>query len=148
MEDSSLIYGVERPARNTPEDIIWAFVMDLQAPHFCIRKLYDITGKEAYLGICEELAHGIINAGAPEYNSWGLWNSLCTCCGTPGLIEYFAEMYEYTGKEEYLEYAKRSAAKVIADSYESDKGRCFYAYWDRTAPRDIQTYTGLYTGAS
>lgn len=112
------------------------------------RKLYDITGKEAYLGICEELAHGIINAGAPEYNSWGLWNSLCTCCGTPGLIEYFAEMYEYTGKEEYLEYAKRSAAKVIADSYESDKGRCFYAYWDRTDPRDVQTYTGLYTGAS
>ena len=60
----------------------------------------------------------------------------------------FAEMYEFTGMDLYLEYAKRSAARVIADSAEEKGKRCFYGFWDRTNPRDVQTYTGLYTGAS
>lgn len=115
---------------------------------FLYRKLYEITGEESYKEFCEALAKGILEAGAPELNSWGLWNSHCTCCGTPGLIEYFVEMHEFTGKEEYLEYAKRSAARVIADSSETTVGRCFYGHWDRTDPRDVQTYTGLYIGAA
>ncbi|MBQ8054424.1 MAG: hypothetical protein IJ198_11575 [Lachnospiraceae bacterium] len=114
------------------------------------RKLYEITGNTHYMDFCKELAQGIIETGAPELNSWGLWNSYCSCCGVPGLIEFFAEMYEFTGMDLYLEYAKRSAARVIADSTEEkEKGkRCFYGFWDRTNPRDVQTYTGLYTGAS
>lgn len=115
---------------------------------FLYRKLYEITGEESYKAFCEALAKGIVEAGAPEYNSWGLWNSYCSCCGTPGLIEYFVEMYAFTGKKEYLEIAKRSAARVIADSSESAAGRCFYGHWDRTNPRDVQTYTGFYIGAS
>lgn len=112
------------------------------------KKLYDITKDEKYLETVRILAEGVIEAGAPEYNSWGLWNSFCSCCGTPGLIEYFTWMYETTGNEDYLNYAKRAAIKTISDSRLSGKGRCFFGHWDRTDPRDIQTYTGLYTGAS
>jgi hypothetical protein len=100
------------------------------------------------MDFCKELAQGIIETGAPELNSWGLWNSYCSCCGVPGLIEFFAEMYEFTGMDLYMEYAKRSAARVIADSAEEKGKRCFYGFWDRSNPRDVQTYTGLYTGAS
>lgn len=112
------------------------------------KKLYDLTKDEKYHDMAGLLAEGILEAGAPEYNSWGLWNSFCSCCGTPGLIEYFTWMYETTGNEEYLNYAKRAAVKTISDSRISGKGRCFFGHWDRTDPRDVQTYTGLYTGAS
>ena len=112
------------------------------------RKLYEITGQEKYLTFYKELAQGIIEAGAPEYNSWGFWNSCCTCCGTPGLIEFFTDAYEFTGDAKYLEYAKRSAARTIGDSTYSKEGRLFYGSWDRTDPKNIQTFTGLYTGAA
>ena len=112
------------------------------------RKLYEITGQEKYLTFYKELAQGIIEAGAPEYNSWGFWNSYCTCCGTPGLIEFFTDAYEFTGDAKYLEYAKRSAARTIGDSTYSKEGRLFYGSWDRTDPKNIQTFTGLYTGAA
>ena len=112
------------------------------------KKLYDITGDGKYLEFTKALAYGILEAGAPEYNSWGLWNSYCSCCGTPGLIEYFVWLYEATGEGAYLDYAKRAAVKTISDSRQIDGGRCFFGHWDRTNPRDVQTYTGLYSGAS
>lgn len=112
------------------------------------RKLYEITGQEKYLTFYKALAQGIIEAGAPEYNSWGFWNSYCTCCGTPGLIEFFTDAYEFTGDAKYLEYAKRSAARTIGDSTYSKEGRLFYGSWDRTDPKNVQTFTGLYTGAA
>ncbi len=112
------------------------------------KKLYDVTKNDRYYEFTKVLAEGIIEAGAPEYNSWGLWNSFCSCCGTPGLIEYFAWLYESTGNKDYLNYAKRAAIKTISDSRVSGAGRCFFGHWDRTDPRDVQTYTGLYSGAS
>lgn len=112
------------------------------------RKLYEITGKDKYLAFYKELAQGIIEACAPEYNSWGFWNSYCTCCGTHGLIEFFTEAYEFTGEEKFLQYARRSAAKTIGDSTYSKEGRLFYGSWDRTDPANIQTFTGVYTGAA
>ncbi|SEM65056.1 Lanthionine synthetase C-like protein [Butyrivibrio sp. ob235] len=112
------------------------------------KKLHVITGNSHYFDVYKSLAEGIIKAGAPEYNSWGLWNSYCACCGVPGLIEYFTDVYETTGEEKYLDVARRSAARTIADSFEGKTGRCFYGYWDRTNPFDVQTYTGLYIGAA
>ena len=112
------------------------------------KKLYDITNDKKYLEFTRELANGILEAGAPEYNSWGLWNSYCSCCGTPGLIEYFAWLYEVLDDEVYLELAKRAAVKTISDSRKVKGGRCFFGHWDRTDPWDVQTYTGLYSGSS
>ena len=112
------------------------------------RKLFDITGENKYKESVIKLVEGIIAAGAPEYFSWGLWNSNCACCGIPGLIEFFTDLYEAYGNERYLEYAKRAAAKAIADSSEIGAGRAFCGHWDRTDPYNVQTYTGLYSGAA
>lgn len=112
-------------------------------------KLFQITNVSDYLDVVKKLSQGIVELGAPELNSWGLWDSKCWCCGTPGLVEHFAWMYHITGEEKYLEYARRSSARVIADSYRNqDSSRCFYGYWDRTNPRGIETYTGLGIGSA
>ena len=109
---------------------------------------YEITKDEKYKQIVSELAEGIIVAGAPKYNSWGFWNSNCTCCGAPGLIEFFAEMYEFFAEDKYLRYARDAAARVIGDLFMTSEGRVHYGSWDRTNPKAIESFTGLYTGAA
>lgn len=94
--------------------------------------LYQTTKEERFLTAAREFAAYIY----------------CTCCGTPGLVEFFTDAYEFTGDAKYLEYAKRSAARTIGDSTYSKEGRLFYGSWDRTDPKNIQTFTGLYTGAA
>lgn len=112
-------------------------------------KLFQLTGDESYLDTVKKFSQGIVELGAPEKNSWGLWNSYCLCCGTPGLVDHFVWMYQVTGEKKYYDLAVRSAAKVDADSFlNPDKTKCFYGYWDRTNPRGVETYTGLYIGAA
>ena len=74
----------------------------------------------------KKLAEGLVRSGVPEHLSWGSWGSKCLCCGGPGVLEYFADLYDLTGDEKYKKYAKRTADKLISDSYEEKKGRSFY----------------------
>lgn len=115
------------------------------------RLLYEITGEEEYKNWAVRLSKGIIRAGAPEKYSWGYWNSMCQCCGTPGILEHFAEMYKFTGDEDFLRYAERTADVLLANSHvsdeESDK-RSWFGAWTRTIPERVVSYTGLYVGSA
>lgn len=71
------------------------------------------------------------------------------CCGVPGVVEYMTEVYKLTGENEYLEYAKRAANKLIRDSYNIGNGlNRWVNAWTRTAQEDVDTYIGLYMGAA
>lgn len=112
------------------------------------KKLYQITGDEKYLKQVKRLAEGLVRAGVPEHLSWGYWGSKCICCGGPGALEYFADLYELTGDEKYKNYAIRTANKLITDSYEEKTGRSWYGAWDRINPERVVSYTGYYIGAA
>ncbi|WP_432624703.1 lanthionine synthetase LanC family protein, partial [Bifidobacterium sp.] len=115
------------------------------------RKLYEITGDESYRDWCVWLSRGIIRAGAPEHYSWGYWNANCQCCGTPGILEHFVDMFEFTGEAEFLEYARRTADVLIGDSTVADDKpgqRTWYGAWTRTIPDRVVSYLGLYSGAA
>ena len=115
------------------------------------RKLYEITGNESYKDWCVWLSRGIIRAGAPEHYSWGYWNANCQCCGTPGILEHFVDMFEFTGEPEFLEYAQRTADVLIGDSTVPDDKpdqRTWYGAWTRTIPSRVVSYLGLYSGAA
>ena len=105
-------------------------------------------GDEKYLDKVKKLAEGLVRSGVPEHLSWGYWGSKCLCCGGPGVLEYFADLYDLTGDEKYKKYAKRTADKLISDSYEEKKGRSFYGAWDRIDPARVVSYTGYYIGAA
>lgn len=115
---------------------------------FPYKKLYQITGDEKYLKQIKRLAEGLVRAGVPEHLSWGYWGSKCICCGGPGALEYFADLYEITGDEKYKNYAIRTANKLITDSFEEKVGRSWYGAWDRTNPERVVSYTGYYIGAA
>ncbi|MCC6098475.1 MAG: lanthionine synthetase [Coriobacteriaceae bacterium] len=115
------------------------------------RKLYELTGEAEYRDWCVWLSRGIIRAGAPEHYSWGYWNSNCQCCGTPGILEHFVDMYEFTGEPEFLDYAWRTARVLLADSTTWDDRpgqRTWYGAWTRTIPSRVVSYLGLYSGAA
>lgn len=115
---------------------------------FPYKKLYQVTGDEKYLKEIKRLAEGLVRAGVPEHLSWGYWGSKCICCGGPGVLEYFADLYELTGDDKYKYYAVRTANKLITDSYEEKIGRSWYGAWDRINPERVISYTGFYIGAA
>ena len=113
------------------------------------REVYEVTGEELYKNWTIELSRGIVKAGAPERHSWGFWNCQCQCCGTAGILEHFAEMYEYTGEKEFYDYMIRTADVLLSDSDHRTPGsRTWYDSWWRTIPTRVVSYPGLYVGAA
>lgn len=113
------------------------------------RELYEITGEKIYRNWTIELSRGIVRAGAPEKHSWGFWNCQCQCCGTAGILEHFAAMYEYTGEKEFYDYMIRTADVMLSDSDHRTPGlRTWYDSWWRTIPTRVVSYPGLYVGVA
>ena len=113
------------------------------------REVYEVTGEELYKNWTIELSRGIVKAGAPERHSWGFWNCQCQCCSTAGILEHFAEMYEYTGEKEFYDYMIRTADVLLSDSDHRTQGsRTWYDSWWRTIPTRVVSYPGLYVGAA
>lgn len=113
------------------------------------REVYEVTGEELYKNWTIELSRGIVKAGAPERHSWGFWNCQCQCCGTAGILEHFAEMYEYTGEKEFYDYMIRTADVLLSDSdHRAPGSRTWYDSWWRTIPTRVVSYPGLYVGAA
>ena len=113
------------------------------------REVYEVTGEELYKNWTIKLSRGIVKAGAPERHSWGFWNCQCQCCGTAGILEHFAEMYEYTGEKEFYDYMIRTADVLLSDSDHRTPGsRTWYDSWWRTIPTRVVSYPGLYVGAA
>ena len=115
---------------------------------FFFKKMYDVTKDDIYIDWVRRLANGLIKAGVPEKKSWGYWGSKCICCGGPGALEYFTDLYEYTGDEKYKKYALRTADILIAESNTEFKGRTWFGAWDRIAPDRVVSYLGFYIGAA
>lgn len=84
------------------------------------------TGEEIYRNWTIELSRGIVRAGAPEKHSWGFWNCQCQCCGTAGILEHFAAMYEYTGEKEFYDYMIRTYAALTGKKLTNLYGYHFF----------------------
>lgn len=113
------------------------------------RELYEITGDKKYLEQIKRYARGTVEAGVPEKNSWGYWPSYSLCCGAPGVLEYFAEVYKLTGEEEFLQYAIRTANVLVGDAFSVGDGLTrWVSAWTRALQDDVDTYIGLYMGSA
>lgn len=112
-------------------------------------QLYEITKDEDYLEWVKRFARGTVAAGVPEKNSWGYWPSYSLCCGAPGVLEYFVKVYELTKEEEFLDYAVRTADVLVGDAFNIGDGLTRWVNaWTRADQGNVDTYIGLYMGAS
>lgn len=151
-EEAVLIPYQDHPVTGPTNDKFYLGTCHGPAGHTLLfRMLYEITGEEEYKDWMIRISRGTIRAGAPEHFSWGFWNAQCQCCGTAGILEHFVHMYELTGEDEFLLYAKRTARVLISDSFVSDEEpdqRRWYGAWTRTIPDKVVSYAGLYVGSA
>lgn len=112
-------------------------------------QLHKITKEDAYLEWTERLAHGVIASSVPETLTPGLWNVVCQCCGTAGVVDFFLGLWAATGKQEYYAYANRLAEHTLGRSSNLDgKGNRWYQAWTRVKPSEVNAETGYSIGAA
>jgi hypothetical protein len=86
---------------------------------------------------------------APERQTPGLWNVVCQCCGTAGIIDFFVGLWAGTGDPGYLAYARRVAEQTLSRATSHDgKGFRWYQAWTRTQPGVVAAETGYMIGAA
>jgi lantibiotic modifying enzyme len=112
-------------------------------------QLYKLTGEQRYLDWTERFARGVMTSGAPEKQTPGLWNVVCQCCGTAGVLDFITSLWIATGKLEYRDYARRVADITLSRSTDLDgHGARWYQAWTRTTPWDVTAETGYMIGAA
>ena len=112
-------------------------------------ELHRITGEREYLDWTERFARGVMASGVPEHQTPGLWNVVCQCCGTAGIIDLFTSLYVATGKDEYLAYSRRVADQTLSRATDFDgHGARWYQAWTRTQPWAVAAETGYMIGAA
>lgn len=112
-------------------------------------QLSKVTGEEAYLQWVERYARGIMKSGVPEHQTPGLWNVVCQCCGTSGILDLFTSLWIATGKEEYHDFARRVADSLLSRGTHVDpEGRRWYQAWTRVQPDELDSETGYMIGAA
>jgi lantibiotic modifying enzyme len=112
-------------------------------------QLQKLTGESEYGIWLERFARGIISSGVPERQAPGLWNVVCQCCGTAGILDFFLSLWLATGKAEHLAYARRVADSLVGRATDVDgKGARWYQAWTRVKPGEVAAETGYMIGAA
>jgi lantibiotic modifying enzyme len=112
-------------------------------------QLYKVTGEPDYLEWAERFARGIMQSGAPEKQTPGLWNVVCQCCGTGGVLDFITSLWVATGKETYRDYGRRVADIMLSRGTDIDgRGLRWYQAWTRVQPGNVTAETGYMIGAA
>jgi lantibiotic modifying enzyme len=112
-------------------------------------QLYHITGEEQWLQEIVQLVDGLESTGAPEYQSAGLWNNVCLCCGHAGLVQFFVGLYQSDGNARWRDLAVRSASVLLGEKEDLGDGAANWPLaWERIKPEHITTPLGYYDGAA
>jgi lantibiotic modifying enzyme len=130
-------------------------------------ELYRNTKDRAWLDITERAAGAILKSGIPEQqrDSYpqiplrveysvkpghlpGFWNNISQCCGAAGIADFLLGLHQATGKEQYLDFARRALDNVINRAFVDDKGYRWYQSEFRVQPWIVVAQTGYMQGAA
>lgn len=116
-----------------------------------IRYLYEdflTTGDKEDLDEIKQLTQSLVDLGAPEHHSEGYWNTIAYCCGSVGFLNAFLSVWQVTGEEKFLDYAKRTAASLLADGQLEENRLSWKEAYTRLEPDNITAPIGFYEGAA
>jgi len=112
-------------------------------------ELFRLTNEDEYAQWTARFARGITGSGIPERAAPGLWNVVCQCCGTAGIIDFFLGLWAGLGEPAYLAFARRVAEQTLSRASNFDgKGYRWYQAWTRTQPGVVTAETGYMIGAA
>jgi len=110
--------------------------------------LYQVTHEPTYWDWTERFARGILQSGIPEKQTPGLWNVVCQCCGTAGILDFFVSLWVATAQPAYLTFAQRVADQTLSHATSDGKGYRWYQAWTRVKPDVVSAETGYMIGAA
>jgi lantibiotic modifying enzyme len=115
-------------------------------------RLFQITGDRSWMDWVKKGARGILASGIPEKLTPGFWNNVGQCCGSAGVVEFFLALHRVTRDPEYLAFARRVAADLLARATREGSGPASTLKWvqaeHRLAPKQLVAQTGYMQGAS
>ncbi len=110
--------------------------------------LHEITGDETWLAWIHANMLGLVATGAPEQRTRGLWQNFGQCCGDAGIGDSAISLHRATGRQEYLDLARRIEAVVLDNSDLTDGRRSWSQAEHRNRPDFVETQTGYMQGAA
>ncbi|HET8523163.1 MAG TPA: lanthionine synthetase LanC family protein [Thermomicrobiales bacterium] len=112
-------------------------------------QLFRMTEESEYAEWTARFARGVSQSGIPERQTPGLWNVVCQCCGTAGIVDFFIGLWAATSDQSYLAFARRVAEQLLSQASNLDgKGNRWYQAWTRTQPGVVTAETGYMIGAA
>lgn len=147
--DASIVPYIYLEKEKKPYDVFYlGYCHGPVGDAITFRELYKATGDESYLAFYDRLTNALIKAGVPDKRSAGYWND-CICCGSSGvLLHFIAGSKTADDREKYLQYANRTAVKLVNDAYKDVDGYRWYNAWTRVKPWDVDSHLGLFIGAA
>lgn len=139
------------PFRDEPDTEQIFYVAECHGPTGTSKlfyQLYKVTKDEAYLQDLRGLLEGLHGIGAPERQSAGYWNTVCTCCGTGGILQFALNLYLVSHDQNALDTAKTAANILIAEQEKQEQGTAWPHAWTRITPEFITVDPGFVNGAS
>lgn len=111
-------------------------------------KLHQITGDKQWMDKITRSAHSLIHSGIPEQPQPGFWNNVSQCCGSAGVAEYFLNLYQISGNQEYLDFSHHLTNDLIQRATEDELGLKWIQAEHRTQPDLLIAHTGYMQGAA
>jgi lantibiotic modifying enzyme len=111
-------------------------------------RLAQVTGDRQWEEWVERGARSVLASGIPERRTPGFWDNMSQCCGDAGVAEWFLDLHRHTGRPEYLEFAKRLTASLLARATRTEAGLSWNHAERRVAPEEKAAQLGYMQGAA
>ena len=111
-------------------------------------RLFQITKEQEWMQWVERGARGVLESGIPDRENPGFWNNVGVCCGSAGVAEFFLSLFQVTGKQEYLDFARRLTEQIRNKSTRDENGIRWIQAEHRSRPDFLQAQTNLMQGAA
>ncbi|HMG33216.1 MAG TPA: lanthionine synthetase LanC family protein [Blastocatellia bacterium] len=111
-------------------------------------RLFQVTGDPTWMNWVKKAARSILNSGIPEKQTPGFWNNVGQCCGSAGVAEFVLSLYQITRDREYLDFAVRVTANLLARATRDANGLKWIQAEHRIKPELLVAQTGHMQGAA
>ena len=93
-------------------------------------------------------SRSILDSGIPEKLTPGFWNNVGSCCGSASVLQFFIDLHNVYGNEEYLTFATRMADDILSRGEQKGPALRWLLAENRTQPDVLIANTGLMQGAA
>lgn len=111
-------------------------------------QLARITGDKTWMSWVQKAANGVLASGIPERRTPGFWNNVSQCCGSAGVAQFMLDLYSVTGEAQYLAFAEKMTADLLARATRDDNGTRWVQAEHRVRPEQVFAQTGYMQGAA